>query len=132
MKSHDLCFAGVGDGRNFFATLIGISKYETLHKGSQSCHITVNDLKGYSLAKILIVLWLAHELGSVTKSQVKEKAMILATMFYISIGEIMTNKVFARLRATMSKIVKVLENSDHVLGIDVGNCRAEIVRCLRV
>lgn len=112
--------------------MIGISKHETLHKGAQLYHITVNDLEGYSLAKVLITLWLAHELGSIAKFQVKEKAMILATLFYICVGEIMSSKVFAWFKATMSKIVEVLESSESVLGIDVGNCRVEMVRCLRV
>ncbi|OBW64251.1 MAG: hypothetical protein AUREO_056830 [Aureobasidium pullulans] len=56
-------FAGIGDARNFFATLIHLDKAEHDKKTNRKFHFSLLDLKAAAMAKVLVLLHLLNQIG---------------------------------------------------------------------
>ncbi|THY50605.1 hypothetical protein D6C99_04740 [Aureobasidium pullulans] len=56
-------FAGIGDARNFFATLIHLDKAEHDKKTKRKFHFSLLDLKAAAMAKVLVLLHLLNQIG---------------------------------------------------------------------
>ena len=112
-----LFFAGIGDARNLFATLVDIMKQE---KRSKACrhlryHFTLNDVKAPTLARDLLILLLLDELAQMTDYSSGAAREVLATIFFTFIGTIVPAYVFKHLQGIISKALCLLRSESRPL-----------------
>lgn len=125
-------FAGIGDARHMYDTLISIRAFE---KGDPApdqrhYHFTINDIKAGALARDLVVLELLARLGEATDDALKTE--ILSTIFFVYIGVVMPVHVYERLQAAITRVIDSL-NSNNELPAEVKlgtNCKAALTKCL--
>lgn len=91
-------FAGIGDARNLFSTLIFLEG-ESLHHGTHESnwfHLTLIDLKPAAMAKILIMLHLLEQ---------SEDMEAVACTVYVHGSLIMPSFAYTRLQQTIADLI---------------------------
>lgn len=128
----NLCFAGIGDGRHLFATLIAISKHEIKTSKNSNYHITINDINPHCIARLLVFFHTCTDMAKARSDGKLKQAreMFLTTLYYIFASLVMPACVFNRVHTTIFKIIDILEKGEATPGIDVSSCRASVLRAL--
>jgi hypothetical protein len=99
--------AGVGDARNMFRTIIGISEIEKTDK--KSYHFTINDINKSALARDIVVFMLIEELMSLEKGT-DEYIEVLSTIYFIYVAVIIPQYSLDKMQATISKALDAIES----------------------
>ncbi|EPE32773.1 TPR-like protein [Glarea lozoyensis ATCC 20868] len=99
--------AGVGDARNMFRTIIGISDTENTDK--KSYHFTINDINKSALARDIVVVMLVEELMGLEKGT-DEYLEVLSTIYFVYVAVIIPQYALDKMQATISKALNALES----------------------
>jgi len=59
----NLCFIGIGDGRNLFATLLSIANHERATTQHSKYHITINDINPCAIARLLLFFQILNDMA---------------------------------------------------------------------
>jgi hypothetical protein len=122
-----LLFAGIGDARNLYATLVMITESELKAPSKRTFQITVNDIKPHVIARNLVIWLLLDELTKNEDSSLE----ITNAVFFIFCTAIMPAGAYGWLQSTISKAIMALEtgtgmpswvkvpSSDHPLVLQV-------------
>jgi Domain of unknown function (DUF4470) len=100
-----LLFAGVGDARNLYATLVLITEFELKAPSKRTFRITVNDIKPHVIARNLVIWLLLDELARNEEDSLE----ISNGVFFIFCSAIMPAGAYGWLQSTISKAIKALE-----------------------
>lgn len=126
-------FGGIGDARNLFATLLGISEYERACEVElkRRYHFTINDVNAATLARNVILLSLLQD--SIDSDDASNDIIILATIFYLFCSQIMPSFNLLRLQETIAKILIAFDANTFAFDwIHVGDLdKAKIRKYLR-
>jgi hypothetical protein len=126
-KGISLLFAGIGDARNMYATLVMIAESESRAPSKRTFRITVNDIKPHVIARNLVIWLLLDELTKNEDSSLE----IINAVFFIFCTAIMPAGAYGWLQSTISKAIRALEtgtgmpswvkvpSSDHPLVLQV-------------
>ncbi|GAW05069.1 hypothetical protein LENED_006903 [Lentinula edodes] len=113
-KNLSFLFAGVGDARHVFGTIIGLKKaHEKLRPAQQkdiNVHLTLLDIHPTALARDLCIMMLLDDLIHNAKTPLEEE--ILAALFYTYAGVVMPDKCAQRLQKTIQKAHDALTRSE--------------------
>ncbi|KAF8827058.1 hypothetical protein HHX47_DHR5000531 [Lentinula edodes] len=113
-KNLSFLFAGVGDARHVFGTMIGLKKaHEKLRPAQQkdiNVHLTLLDIHPTALARDLCIMMLLDDLIHNAKTPLEEE--ILAALFYTYAGVVMPDKCAQRLQKTIQKAHDALTRSE--------------------
>ena len=113
-----ILYAGVGDARHLYATLLAISKSETrTGKNVTSVHITMNDIQAPTIARILIILSLLQQFTETSHSADDSRTMILITIIFGYCGHVMPPCATNYLQRTISGLIKELNGGNVVSSV---------------
>ncbi|KAK0442712.1 uncharacterized protein EV420DRAFT_1752253 [Desarmillaria tabescens] len=105
-------FAGVGDARHVFGSLIGLGRaFAEIGKNKRKkfrAHLTLLDIHPSVLARDLCFLILLDNLVS-GKYDEKEQVEIKATLFYSYIGIVMPDYCYQRFQMTVAQLIENLQ-----------------------
>jgi tetratricopeptide (TPR) repeat protein len=108
----DLLFAGCGDARHFFATLIQLAP---VARGGDLklplSRFTLNDFKPSVLARDLIVFNLLEKLGR--QPEADERAMLLTILFFTYTCSVMPSIIFERLQSVITECIQWLRKDNN-------------------
>lgn len=104
----NVLFVGIGDARNFYATLAAVASHERKRSSPKNkrYHFTLIDLKASALARDLIIFWLLDELS---KADGKAERDTAVAIYYIFVGSIMPSQAYEKLQSSVAKIINALE-----------------------
>jgi len=126
-----LCFAGIGDGRHLFATLIRIAKHEKVATHHSKYHITINDINRHSIARLVIYFQILNYMAKAeAQGRHQEKDTLLATFYYLFGSVAMPSSISDQVHAVICKLVDLLQNGETVKGVDISSCRTSILKAL--
>ena len=110
-------FAGIGDARHLYTTMIEIMDKETAFGGGRDVHyhFTLNDIKAPVFARSLIIFLLLNELAQMTDYSSEAAGKTLATIFFTFIGTIMPPYVFSHLQGVISRAIRFLQDESRAL-----------------
>ncbi|KAL8633683.1 hypothetical protein Q9189_000631 [Teloschistes chrysophthalmus] len=106
-KSISIFFAGIGDARNLYATLLKVDQLEQKDSSNRSrrYHLTINDIKAEALARDLLVLFLLTELDGIGESEETERTEALATLFFLYIAPVVPQRIAERIQAAIDRLI---------------------------
>ncbi|KAH9907183.1 hypothetical protein F4778DRAFT_526088 [Xylariomycetidae sp. FL2044] len=102
-------FAGVGDGRNFYRTLVAIPNGESRTGLRRRYHFTLLDRKSTVFARDLVILELLSDFQSVI-----QRKEALASLIYVFGCQIMPPFAYTKLQETISCLIEKLEAGEPV------------------
>lgn len=107
-----LFFAGIGDARNLYATILSIESHEaqTSETAKQKYHFTINDTKPPVIARDLIIFMLLDDLKEVVNFESNAASLVLSTLNYIFHSIIMPRVVLEHLILVINRLIKSLLN----------------------
>ena len=110
-------FAGIGDGRHMFATLLHIAAVEkkSSSKTTQTYHFTINDLKAAVLARDLIICMLLQDLSELLEEPIVARSRILCTLFFVYSSRLMPKSSFAHLQEVIERALAALDKESSPL-----------------
>jgi hypothetical protein len=100
-----LLFAGIGDARNLYATLMLITESELKAPSNRTFRITVNDIKPHAIARNLVIWLLLDELANNDEQSLE----IINAVFFIFSAAIMPAGAYGWLQNTIIKAITALD-----------------------
>ena len=128
-------FAGIGDARHLFGTMVGIEHFEFEHRDAprRKFHFTINDVKVPAIARDLVIFALLQDLAELEDTRSGHASLILGTLHYVFSGAVMPAVAHGHLQFIIRRILNNLENAEqplpwlYILTDDFPS----IMRCLR-
>lgn len=104
-----MLFAGIGDARNLFRTLIDVADHERrLDSPKRDYHFTIIDINKCTITRNLIVLILLDELAGHDEGS-DEALALLSTLYYVFIAPLIPRYAFRRLHEIISRALAALK-----------------------
>ncbi|KAL8668069.1 MAG: hypothetical protein Q9202_000047 [Teloschistes flavicans] len=121
-------FAGIGDARNLYATLLKIDQLEQEDSAipSRKYHLTINDIKAEALARDILVLFLLTEFDSIDVSKEIERTEALTTLFFLYIAPVVPQRIAELIQAAIDRLIdslvpeKTIAEYLHICSDDIG------------
>ena len=107
-------FAGIGDARHLFGTLLAIAEHERDQKENQnsvSYHFTINDLNVLALCRDLIVFMLLEDASRLDEGTPRH-ADIMNALFFVYVSILMPTYALEVLDDTIDTAITALKNRE--------------------
>ena len=104
-----LLFAGIGDARNLYNTLLTAAEDPPLESHNKSFHFTIVDIKSAAVARDLVTLLMFNELADHLWRDAKEAGRMSICLYYTFIAPTMPNAVYDTLQSKIQEAIDALE-----------------------
>ncbi|KAL1959924.1 hypothetical protein VTO42DRAFT_592 [Malbranchea cinnamomea] len=112
-------FAGIGDARHMYATLLSIAQFERNRDDKtpeRAYYIVINDHHPIAFARILLITLLLDELSEIKDHSSDRAVFILNTVFYIFAGTVIPRYVYAHIQRVIKAAITALETGQGLPG----------------